>query len=554
MEQPPENTSRPKNKKFRYIAAAAVFLMLTALAVFLMVNLVIEHQGNSGKKEISAAPQPGKKPGAAKNPQPQNTPADAAAKEKEEFDEEKAKSDAEINKVIEEINKRAAQKNQPQGESNDVKDKNKKKEQNGVVTEEVVEEKEIQTAGQPPTPAPQKDNKITDRRRYLMVALYDLTGGADIAVTDSYTGETRLFEDVAGKKKIISFEEKPVPSAAHKGLKKNIPGQPDPKDSSLRKLPGSNSKKQSPTGALRYTPLVFHNSGKIEGAVVDEYTGEMRKLTGLIPGRPLNPFKDNRKTGAGELRYNVLTEFVAGDIILYFIDTFTGRVRAETVQELPGALNLFTGPRDPVAGSRRYFSWTNYGGDILTHCFCIDAYTSEIKMLPDIRRKKAVTFFETNRDRGALRYEGWSLYRHGHIQFFVIDTFTSEIKMSSLIEFEEPLKLFDNKDDTLTDRHRRYTAGVGFLPNGAMITYAVDTFSGEIKIKTGDPGSLPGPARYFTAPKEAGVPRYQVSVFFQYESGVDVYQMDTFSGEIRIKTNVAGTQTLKLFQGAPHPF
>lgn len=40
----------------------------------------------------------------------------------------------------------------------------------------------------------EKVAKLIDKRRYCLTALYDIAGGADIAVTDAYTSETRLIE------------------------------------------------------------------------------------------------------------------------------------------------------------------------------------------------------------------------------------------------------------------------------------------------------------------------------------------------------------------------
>lgn len=499
----PENMERSPYKKDYFEkqkrSRNALFIVGAVLLVWLSIMIVMSLNNNSGETGISSKLKPTNTPPVQKNmPEREDAFPDDESEyySEDEDDEELAQIREEIAKVTEDIQKKIARDN-PSGEESDTEEV----QEQPTAVENPAENKKKET----------KKDKIIDKRRYYLTALYDMAGGADIAVTDAYTSEIRLLENVTGKTKIVLFKEQ-----------------------------------DTPAGSLRYASLIYHNSGKIEGAVLDEYTGELKKITGLSNNNPVKTFKENE--GSDYLRYSVSKEFILGDIVLYFTDTYTSEVRSTAVKSLPDSINIFK--RNRGQGSRRYFSWVDYIGTS-THNFCIDTYTSEIREKTDLKVGEPVTFFTNGQDQGDLRYEGWTNWpEDGTIKIYALDTYTSEIRVLSTPSMEETVTLFENHSNNGENKgpYRRYTGGVGYITGRGIISFVMDTFTGEMRIKTGNPENYEKPIQYFKDTLKPGVCRYLPNIFYQLAGGVDVYVIDTFTGEIRVKTHVVGEQSLNLFR------
>jgi hypothetical protein len=79
-----------------------------------------------------------------------------------------------------------------------------------------------------------------------------------------------------------------------------------------------------------------------------------------------------------------------------------------------------------------------------------------------------------------------------------------------------------------------------------MNVIVIDHFTSEVKIKIGGFSSEDQSIRLFSLPEKEGVQRYYARFLWQLTGGFDVYVIDSFTGEVRIKTHVVGP-SLKLF-------
>jgi hypothetical protein len=94
----------------------------------------------------------------------------------------------------------------------------------------------------------------------------------------------------------------------------------------------------------------------------------------------------------------------------------------------------------------------------------------------------------------------------------------------------------------------RYSMTVKHQLQGGVDIYVLDTYSGELRIRTNYVDSAP--LSLFIPGRAAGRRRFEELVAHQSLGGVDVYVLDTFSGDIQIKSRVTQEKSIHFFENA----
>jgi len=335
--------------------------------------------------------------------------------------------------------------------------------------------------------------------RYSFSVKYQLQGGVDLYVLDSYTGEMRIKTNFTQEKPLALFDpdDKPgkrrfVESVAHQlkggadvfvfdaftGEVRFRSGVTD--RSSLRLFEGSAGE-----GYFRYSAQVVQNSGKFDFFVTDLSGGEARIRRGLEGGESLSLFAENDRKDRGKPRYVAWVELNSGSIDFYILDTVSGKLRIRENVGNEKSLSLFEGVDSQ--GPERFAAWVNYNAGA-REIFAQDRFTGELKLFPDVQGKRELRLFDLPVvDLAWTRYQSWPDYVLDRYWIYTFDSATSELTSDSHDSFKKPYA-FPASLKYVPPMGRRYDGQLIRQIGGGVILYVIDTYTSEVRVAKGIAG------------------------------------------------------------------
>ena len=336
--------------------------------------------------------------------------------------------------------------------------------------------------------------------RYSFSVKYQLLGGVDLYVLDSYTGEMRIKTNFTQDEPLALFDpdDKPgkrrfVESVAHQlkggadvfvfdSFTGEVRIRSGVTDRSVLRLFESSEGE----GYFRYSAQVVQNSGKFDFFVTDLSGGETRIRRGLEGADSLSLFDEKERKDRGKPRYVAWIELNSGNIDFYILDTASGELRIRENVGNEKSLSLFEGVDSQ--GPVRFAAWVNYNAGA-REIFAQDRFTGELKMFTGVQGKKALRLFDLPVDDLAWsRYQSWPDYVLDRYWIYTFDSATSELTSDSHPSFKKPY-VFPASRKYVPPMGRRYDGQlIRQLDGGGVILYVIDTYTSEVRVAKGIAG------------------------------------------------------------------
>lgn len=359
-------------------------------------------------------------------------------------------------------------------------------------------------------PGEEPETRIVDlfnHRRFNLSVRWQMRGGVDIFVTDSYTGEMRIRHNYIDDKPLVLFHPEPL------------------------------------EGERRFFGLIERlREGGSSIFMIDSFTSEIRGRANVIQDQSISFFP---KPAEGKLtRYSAQIIYNSGKIDVFVQDDCTSETRFVRGLDRIDSLALFSeSDRQAIPGLPHFSAWTEleYGG---FHHFALDDVSGDLRIKRGIDNLQEVALFSPRKPDFPCRYSGWLEMLDNRIVFYGIDMYTGQLKLFSDLEGKTEIKLFDWPLDDKS--WPRYSMWVSYL-YGKFLVYTFDSVTAKVTVDTVDSLSKP----YRGVPVEIGPgpdqSRYQVQPQILMKGGVDVYVIDTFTGEVRIARSILGKKTVSTF-------
>jgi hypothetical protein len=336
--------------------------------------------------------------------------------------------------------------------------------------------------------------------RYSFTVKYQLLGGVDLYVLDSYTGEMRIKTNFTQDKPLALFDpdDKPGKRRFVESVAQQLKGGADvfvfdsftgevrfrsgvADRSSLRLFENSEGE-----GYFRYSAQVLQNSGKFDFFVTDLSGGETRIRRGLEGGDSLSLFAENDRKDRGKPRYVAWVELNSGNIDFYILDTVSGELRIREKIGDEKSLSLFEGVDSQ--GPVRFAAWVNYNAGA-REIFAQDRFTGELKLFPAVQGKRELRLFDLPVvDLAWPRYQSWPDYVLDRYWIYTFDSATSELTSDSHDSFQKPYA-FPASRKYVPPMGRRYDGQLIRQIDGVgVILYVIDTYTSEVRVAKGIAG------------------------------------------------------------------
>ena len=289
------------------------------------------------------------------------------------------------------------------------------------------------------------DDKL-GKRRFVESVAHQLKGGADVFVFDSFTGEVRIRSGVTDRSNLRLFES------------------------------------SEGEGYFRYSAQVVQNSGKFDFFVTDMSGGETRIRRGLEGVDSLSLFDEKERKDRGKPRYVAWIELNSGNIDFYILDTVPGELRIRENVGNEKSLSLFE--KVDSQGPERFAAWVNYNAGA-REIFAQDRFTGELKMFTGVQGKTALRLFALPvNDLAWTRYQSWPDYVLDRYWIYTFDSATSELTSDSHDSFKKPYA-FPAPRKYVPPMGRRYDGQLIRQIGGGVILYVIDTYTSEVRVAKG---------------------------------------------------------------------
>jgi hypothetical protein len=355
-------------------------------------------------------------------------------------------------------------------------------------------------------PVPVEWIDLFNKCRYSFSIRYQVQGGVDVFVIDTYTGKMQIQTNYIDNRPLTLF-------AAD-----NINAE--------RRFFHVRSAYQK-AGADIYALDSF--SSEIETAVVGSGTQTIQFFR--------EPKKEKTSYYSAQVTYN------SGKIDYFIFDDCSSEVRMLRGVAKPETICLFNEPEKKLKKRPHYFSLVEMNSGYLD-LYTMDMVNGEVRVRQKISDAKQFMLFEEVGLDDPPRYEGWVDYESGKIGIWTVDGFTGELKLINGVENLKQFKTFDNpldktawsRFDVLSNRD-----------NNFWWLYTFDSVTGEFVCDTRE--SLLKAYRYFPIVKYQ-IPqsrRYNFRLILLITGGVDLYVLDTYTSEIRVARSINARKNLSLF-------
>ncbi len=334
---------------------------------------------------------------------------------------------------------------------------------------------------------------LFNKCRYSLLAKYEMQGGADLFVMNSYTGEVRFKTNYTGDGPLTLFQSDEKHGQRRffmlfaRGLTSNAEVfvlDSDTGDIQMKTISGnSNSLRfftQTREGEnQRYSAHINYDNLKFDFIVTDIYTGKSKILRDVEKPSLISLFQGTREPGEATLRYSSWAEPNSGDTDLYSLDWATGLLRIRRKQSQQKELDPF--PDKKSAGPNRYFGWVNYNSGKVEF-YAMDMYSGEFKIVPLPENKNEFQLFDYPMDPQAWqRYDTWAEYWLNGYWIYTFDTATGLFKSDMVTSMQKPYFPFPDQE-FFPSESRRYEVSLIGRIQGGVIVYAIDTYTGEVRV------------------------------------------------------------------------
>ena len=330
--------------------------------------------------------------------------------------------------------------------------------------------------------------------RYSMTVKYQLQGGVDIYVLDTYSGEIRirtnyiesaplsLFvpDQLNGQRRFEELVANQSQGGADIYILDTFSGEIQIKSRVMGKKSMRFFAEVAAGGYRRYSCCIFYNSGKLDFYVTDMITGETRIRRGVVSAETISLFSAADRKANGCPHFSCWIELNSGHIDFYSLDGVSGELRKLDRIDEESQLPILGQPSD--RGYNRFNGWVNYSAGNIDF-YAQDGFSSEIKLFPAIQGKKQLDLFDLPADERAWqRFHSWILFNPGQVEIYTFDRAKGVIKVDKMPSFSGSYRPIAEPDFQPAAQNRYEAAKIPRQQNPGIELYVIDTITSEIRI------------------------------------------------------------------------